>query len=240
MPSAVKSFCSSLWQRLRGTYGVDLIPEAGAASGSGVPGSAVVGGAFSSSGGVRRVGEQSFRDSGPASGLIADVAGSDALRTDEYADRLLKSLSEREIDEARDLAISGWRALQAMPNGVRLSGELAFAVNAGDVEAAVDILRTKAGYRRIDATAFVSAFMIVMASGRRVGREAEEASRECRRLIARGLPALDQAELSMLWEGRADAARLRYQRRSGASDDDADMMIRLAAKMAAAEGKLPR
>ncbi len=97
-----------------------------------------------------------------------------------------------------------------------------------------------AGCRRLDAVAFVAALMIVTASGRRLLDEAEEADRGYRELISRGLPPVDGDEVAMLWSGGADGACARYRRRSGASGDDARIMIRLAAKMAAAEGRLPQ
>lgn len=210
MSSSVKSFISSLWARVRGTYGVDLIPE-GASSGA-------------------------YPDAVPQS----PSPHSSGSRAQGYAAKLMRSLNPRDVDEARKLAISGWRSLQAMPEGSQISGHVALAVNAEDVEGAVDVLVKRAGYRRRDAVAFVAALMIVTASGRQVLDEAEEADCEYRQLISRGLPPLDSDEVAMLWNGEADAACARYRRRSGASEDDARTMIHLAAKIAAAEGDLPQ
>lgn len=216
---------SSLWARLKGTYGVDLIPEQPPVQ-------------------ENRRTEARTRPFTPARRGIRSAAResephSSASRVREYVNTLERSLSPQEVDEARELAISGWQRLQTMPGGVQISGQLAVAVRAGDVEGAVDVLVKNAGYRRMEAVAFVAAFMMVLASGQRVVGEAEEADREYRQLISRGLPPINSDEVAMLWTGEAHVACARYQRRSGASEEDARTMIRLAAKMAAAEGDLP-
>lgn len=220
---------SSLWARLKGTYGVDLIPEEPPAKERHAFG-ATTGSFVSAWGGARSATSGSEQHS--------SVSSADS-RVREYVNTLERSLSPQEVDEARELAISGWQRLQSMPGGVQISGQLAVAVRAGDVEGAVDVLVKNAGYRRMEAVAFVAAFMMVLASGQRVVDEAEEADREYRQLISRGLPPINSDEVAMLWAGEAHVACARYQRRSGASEEDARTMIRLAAKMAAAEGDLP-
>lgn len=220
---------SSLWARLKGTYGVDLIPEQPPVQENRRT-EARTRPFTSARRGARSVARESEAHSS---------ASSSASRVREYVNTLERSLSPQEVDEARELAISGWQRLQTMPGGVQISGQLAVAVRAGDVEGAVDVLVKNAGYRRMEAVAFVAAFMMVLASGQRVVDEAEEADREYRQLISRGLPPINSDEVAMLWTGEAHVACARYQRRSGASEEDARTMIRLAAKMAAAEGDLP-
>lgn len=209
MPIGVKSFVSSLWARVRGTYGVDLIPDSAS--------------------------DGAHRDTVPPSS-----PHSNGSLTQGYTATLMRKLSPREIDEARGIAISGWRKLQAMPDGVQISGRVAQAVTVGDVDEAVNVLVKKAGYRRLDAVAFVGAFMIIIASGQEVLDEAADADREYRQLISRGLPPITSDEIALLWNGEADALYARYRRRSGASEDDARAMIRVVATMASSEGKLPQ